>query len=92
MQHIGFLHYYDIKKSHELHQAMTIVTYQILISLTIIFSGIFAGEKMLTTITEGWAVWTLTHVFIPWLMFLQFATIGLSWLIASSYIKGGSSE
>ena len=66
---------------------MSTLNYQILIALTTIVTGIFTEEKILRVVSGGWAVWTLTHIHAPWLMFLQFGTIGLSWLIANRLIK-----
>lgn len=67
---------------------MSVTSYQLLIAFTTVLTGIFAGEKMLRVVTGGWAMWTLTSIFTPWLMFLQFGTIGLSWLVASRLTKG----
>lgn len=63
---------------------MKVYTYQLLIALTIVLTNFFGNERALSSVTYFWSAWTLTHVFTPWLMFLQFSTIGLSWLIAKS--------
>ena len=69
---------------------MSIVSYQFLISLTILLTGFFAGKKMLQVVTGGWAMWTLTHVHAPTLIFIQFGVIGFSWLVANGISNNDS--
>lgn len=71
---------------------MSVLTYQILIGLSILLTGYFTNSKTLELVTGGWFVWTLTNIFTPWLMFLQMGTVGISWLVANSYTRKAAQE
>ncbi len=59
---------------------MGILAYQIVIALIIIISG-YSGKKSLNTATIIIILFTITHVFMPWLMIVQFITIAISYSI-----------
>ena len=56
---------------------MGVLGYQALIGGIIISSGFF-GKARFKLVMLVAVVWTLAHVYIPWLMFLQFVTIFIS--------------
>lgn len=60
---------------------MGILYYQLLISTIIIVSS-FWGKKILGVVIIICIIWTITHVFMPWLMFLQLFVVFLSSIIA----------
>lgn len=60
---------------------MGVLLYQAAIFIIIIFSG-YSSKKSLNTATIIIVVFTLFHVFVPWLMVLQFVTIGVSYVVA----------
>jgi hypothetical protein len=59
---------------------MGIIGYQIVIALIIIIASFF-GRSALGIVVFLAIIWTVTHVFVPWLMAIQFMTIGVSSLI-----------
>ena len=59
-----------------------VILYQLVIALTIIASGLFKAKGP-TVLAVLWGVFTVTHVFMPWLMVTQFATIAASWVLGS---------
>jgi hypothetical protein len=60
---------------------MAILLYQIFIALIVVIVG--SSSKIAATITAGFAaLWTLTHVFMPWLMVIQFFTIWVAYSVA----------
>lgn len=59
---------------------MAIIAYQIIIAVIIIVSAFF-GRGALGIIILAACLWTITHIFMPWLMILQFGTILISALI-----------
>lgn len=60
---------------------MEIAFYQLLIASIIIISS-FWGKKILGVVIFVAVIWTTSHIFMPWLMFLQFFVIFLSACIA----------
>ena len=54
---------------------MIILVYQAVLFLIELDTG---GSYVVTLVL---GVWTLTHIFMPWLMALQFVTIGLGFCI-----------
>ena len=61
---------------------MTIATYQIVIASIIIIAGLLKGGVGANWAAGAAVVWTLFHVFAPWLMLLQFGTILLAYIVA----------
>ena len=59
---------------------MGIIGYQLLIAGIIISCSVI-GFAALNRATGLAARWTITHIFMTWLMILQFGRILISWLI-----------
>lgn len=57
-----------------MHIVIGVLFYQVLIATIIIFAA-NKGKKALTIAVVLASLWTLSHVFSPLLMFLQFCTI-----------------
>ncbi|WJJ96348.1 hypothetical protein [Algibacter luteus] len=69
---------------------MEVFIYQIVIAALIIISG-YSGKKAKVITTIIIALFTITHIFMPWLMILQFITIAISFSVAS-YIANKKDE
>ena len=62
---------------------MEVLIYQIVIACIILISG-YSGIRTKNITTIILILFTLTHVFMPWLMILQFITIGISYSVATA--------
>lgn len=65
---------------------MGIVIYQVVI-FGIIFIAALGGRKPLNRTTLALCLWTLTHVFMPWLLGIQFVTIGIAFAVGRAISK-----
>jgi hypothetical protein len=63
---------------------MEIVIYQLTIAGIIIIASIIKGRAGCNLASIIAVIWTLTHIFAPWLMAIQFVTIGISYLLGRS--------
>ena len=64
----------------------------VLVYQTVIFllEVVFKGDRRITLLL---GVWTLTHVFMPWLMILQFFVIAFGFVVGRSrQSKDGQTE
>lgn len=61
-------------------EKMAILGYQVTIAFIIIIASLF-GKKSFYIAVGGAIIWTLTHVFMPWLMIVQFFTIFIAYSI-----------
>jgi len=59
---------------------MAILIYQLLIASIILFSALFS-RRALYRASATLSMWTLTHLFMPWLMALQFGTITVAFIV-----------
>jgi hypothetical protein len=59
---------------------MAILIYQVVLAGIILFSAL-QGRKALYKSATVLSMWTLTHLFMPWLVGLQFATIVIAFFI-----------
>ncbi|PJF37909.1 MAG: hypothetical protein CUN55_19685 [Phototrophicales bacterium] len=66
---------------------MEILIYQIVIGAIIVVAAIVKGEIGLKYATIGAVVWTVFHIFMPWLMLLQFVTIALAFGIGNAIVQ-----
>jgi len=66
---------------------MEIIIYQIAIAAIIIVAAIIKGSKGLKYASIGAVVWTLFHIFVPWLMLVQFLTIALAYGIGNAIVQ-----
>jgi hypothetical protein len=66
---------------------MIIIIYQIIIALIIVLSAIIKGKKGLNYSLIGTIIWTLLHIFVPWLMIIQFFTILVAYGIGNAIVK-----
>lgn len=55
--------------------------FQSMIFITIIGSGILFGSNAVKIVSVLWSIETAFMVFAPWLLVLQFITIGISFVI-----------
>lgn len=62
---------------------MAIAIYQAVIFGIIVISS-FGGRKILVRTTIALSLFTLTHVFMPWLVGVQFVTIAIAYGVGSS--------
>ena len=62
---------------------MAIATYQIVIASIIIVAALLKGQIGANWTAGAAVIWTLFHVFAPWLMLLQFGTIVLAYTVGS---------
>ena len=67
--------------------SIIVLVYQIVIAGIIIGGTLLKGAKGLKWTAIGAVVWTLWHIFVPWLMLLQFGTITLAYAIGNAIIK-----
>ena len=65
---------------------MEIAIYQAVI-FGIIFISALGGRKALNRTTVVLCLWTLTHVFMPWLLGVQFVTIAIAFSVGRSISK-----
>jgi hypothetical protein len=72
---------------------MAIIGYQILIAAIILICSFF-GRTAYSIAVGGACLWTITHIFMPWLMVIQFITIGIASLIGYpiAYAMGEGSK
>ena len=72
---------------------MAIIGYQIVIAGIIIICSFF-GRTAYSFAVGGACLWTATHIFMPWLMILQYFTIGIAALIGYpiAYAMGEGSK
>lgn len=61
--------------------AFGVFGYQIGIFLVIYLSA-RGGRKLRNKAIFWCSIWTLTHIFAPWLFILQFGTIFLAWIFS----------
>lgn len=71
---------------------MAILAYQILIFCLIVGATLMFGRKGQLIATTLAAVWTITQVFLPWLIFLQFVTVGLAYLTGNGILWASSNR
>lgn len=65
----------------------TVAIYQLVIAGIIILGALLKGEEGLNWTAIGAAAWTVFHIFAPWLMLLQFATIAVAYGIGTAIVK-----
>ena len=66
--------------------SVAVLGYQIVIFI-IIVAAASSGRKALYIAMFIASIWTATHIFVPWLMILQFCTIGFAFLIGLGMSK-----
>jgi len=66
---------------------MGIIIYQIIIAVFIISAAVLKGSSGLRFASLVALVWTLFHVFAPWLMLVQLFTIAISYGIGNAIVK-----
>lgn len=64
----------------------TVFIYQFVIAGIIIAGALFKGAIGLKWTAIGAVVWTLWHIFAPWLMLIQFFTIGIAYAIGNAIV------
>ena len=64
--------------------SMEILIYQAVIGSLIVGAAFLKGAIGLKWATGAAIVWTLFHVYAPWLMGIQFITIGIAYAIGNS--------
>ncbi len=65
---------------------MIIVFFQVAIFIIILLSA-FGGKPLLIKTAITIAVFSLTTIFMPWLMVIQFCTIGIAYWVGSFFAK-----
>ena len=65
---------------------MEVFIYQIIIAAIVLISG-FWGTKTKNITTIVLVIFTITHIYMPWLMILQFLTISISYSVANTTNK-----
>jgi len=63
---------------------LSLLGYQIIIAILVIGSAQLKAKKGLYIALIFTSLWTITHIFVPWLMVLQFTTIIVSGFIGFS--------
>ena len=61
---------------------LAVLGFQLVIFGSIVVAGKVGGKILATLVAGLWCVWTIHLIFMPWLLHLQFTTIGLAWLVA----------
>lgn len=64
----------------------TVIIYQLVIACIIIAGALFKGAIGLKWTSIGAVVWTVWHIFAPWLMLLQFFTIAVAYAIGNAIV------
>lgn len=65
---------------------MAIAAYQILIASIILVAAFLSRKKFYITLI-GASLWTITHIFVAWLMALQFGTILVTSLLGLAIVN-----
>lgn len=63
---------------------MEILIYQLVIAAIIIGAALLKGAVGLKWAAIGAVIWTVLHIFAPWLMLIQFFTIGIAYAIGGA--------
>jgi len=63
---------------------MVILIYQLVIGAIVVGGALVKGKIGLNWATTGAVVWTILHIFAPWLMLIQFGTIGVAYAIGNA--------
>ena len=61
---------------------LAVIGFQFVIFGSIVVAGKIGGKILATVVAGFWCLFTPIHIIRPWLMHLQFTTIGLAWLVA----------
>ena len=67
--------------------SLAVIFYQIIIGGIIVLSAKLWGRKALGLATIIAIIWTIMHIFVMWLMILQFITIIVAYNIGKGFIK-----
>lgn len=70
--------------------SLAVIFYQIIIGGIIVLSAKLWGRKALGLATIIAIIWTIMHIFVMWLMILQFITIIVAYNIGKGFIKNGA--
>lgn len=65
---------------------MEILIYQLVIAAIVIGAALLKGAIGLKWAAIGAVVWTVLHIFAPWLMLIQFFTIGVAYAVGSAIV------
>jgi len=65
---------------------MEILIYQLVIAAIIISAALLKGRIGLNWAAIGAVIWTLFHIFAPWLMLIQFFTIAIAYSIGGAIV------
>lgn len=65
---------------------MEILIYQLVIAGVVIGAALLKGAIGLQWAAIGAVVWTVLHIFAPWLMLIQFFTIGIAYAIGNAIV------
>ena len=65
---------------------MGILGYQLVIAAFVIGAALLKGAIGLKWAAIGALVWTMFHIFAPWLMLIQFCTIGIAYAIGNAIV------
>jgi len=66
---------------------MAILIYQLVIAAIIICAAIVKGEIGVRWAAIGAVIWTVFHIFAPWLMLLQFGTIAAAFATGKAIVR-----
>lgn len=66
--------------------SLTVIVYQFVIAGIVIGGALLKGAVGLRWTAIGAVVWTLWHIFAPWLMLLQFFTIAIAYAIGNAIV------
>jgi len=69
---------------------MVVLFYQVVIFGIVIISA-FGGRKALNRTAVVLCLWTLTHVFMPWLLAVQFVTIAVAFSVGRCIVRPSKS-
>lgn len=68
---------------------MEILIYQIVIAAIVIGAALLKGAIGLKWAAVGTVVWTVLHIFAPWLMLIQFFTIAIAYAVGNAIVADG---
>lgn len=89
---LGFMRvdsFRDAQLGEDKEVPMAVAIYQLVIGSIVVLSS-FVGRSALYRTTLVLSLWTLTHVFMPWLLALQAATIAVAFTIGRSRVRAQS--